>query len=101
MTPAEQTARDQDLHKVNALLGHWRGGINPCTCWRCQDVAAAIEQARREEREACIGDIRHLMIYGDARDQRPTYDKGWSEALLEAETNIRARTQELGREVGC
>ena len=48
MTPAEQEA----LHKVNALLGHWRGGINPCTCTRCKDVVNAIARARREEREA-------------------------------------------------
>jgi len=35
----------QLLHRVNALLGHWMGGINPCTCTRCTDVVAHIDAA--------------------------------------------------------
>ena len=51
---ARAAADDVTMHKVNALLGHWMGGINPCICTRCKDVAAYVAdvtaQAVRAER---------------------------------------------------
>lgn len=103
------------LQEANRLLGHWMGGINPCTCFRCQVAADHLEAlaARLAEAERALGDmmaerdgamahfeyLRVNLAHAEQRlaeleqenqadaDARAVY---WRERLAEAERGLEA-----------
>lgn len=48
---------------------------------------------RNEVQDSVVGILRALMVCGDPRSTTYDYDRGWSDALLEAEKHVRALFQ--------
>jgi DNA repair exonuclease SbcCD ATPase subunit len=53
-----------------------------------------IADTRRATWEKAIQEVRAFMVYGDGRDQNPTYDRGWWDSLQKAEESMRRAMEE-------
>lgn len=64
-------------HQATSSMGHWHGGINPCTCYRCAELATALAAAyaagqtagrvaMREEARAKADSYRSPSRWGEA-----------------------------------